>query len=69
MHFCYNSNKIAGGRLTEEQIEAIFDISSFIPKSDEDDNDKHYLIDICLHSEDINEDICNQLLDFEIRED
>ena len=33
------------------------------------DNDKQYLIDTCLHSEDIYEDVCNQLLDFEIKED
>lgn len=32
-------------------------------------NDKKYLIDTCLHSKDIYEDICNQLLDFEIKED
>ncbi len=33
------------------------------------DNDKQYLIDTCLHSQDIYEDMCNQLLDFEIKED
>ncbi len=33
------------------------------------DNDKQYLIDTCLHSQDIYEDVCNQLLDFEIKED
>ena len=32
--FAYNSNKIEGSRLTEEQTEAIFDTSSFIPKDD-----------------------------------
>lgn len=35
VNFSYNSNKIEGSRLTEEQTEAIFDTSSFIPK-DED---------------------------------
>ncbi len=33
--FSYNSNKIEGNRLTEEQTEAIFDTRSFIPKSDD----------------------------------
>ena len=33
--FAYNSNKIEGSRLTEEQTEAIFDTSSFISKSDD----------------------------------
>lgn len=33
------------------------------------DNDKQYLIDTYLHSQDIYEDVCNQLLDFEIKED
>lgn len=33
--FSYNSNKIEGSRLTEEETEAIFDTSSFIPKSNE----------------------------------
>ncbi len=33
--FSYNSNKIEGSRLTEDQTEAIFDTSSFIPKSDD----------------------------------
>lgn len=32
--FSYNSNKIEGSKLTSEQTEAIFDTSSFIPKSD-----------------------------------
>lgn len=32
-------------------------------------NDSKYLIDTCLHSQDIYEDICNQLLDFEINEE
>ena len=31
----YNSNKIEGSRLTSDQTEAIFDTSSFIPKSDD----------------------------------
>ena len=35
VNFSYNSNKIEGSRLTSEQTEAIFDTSSFIPKSDE----------------------------------
>lgn len=34
INFSYNSNKIEGSRLTEEQTEAIFDTSSYIPKSD-----------------------------------
>ena len=32
------------------------------------DNDKQYLIDTVKHSQDIYEDVCNQLLDFEIKE-
>lgn len=32
------------------------------------DRDKKYLIDTILHSQDIYEDIANQLLDFEIKE-
>ena len=35
VNFSYNSNKIEGSRLTEEQTEAIFDTSSFISKSDD----------------------------------
>ena len=35
VNFAYNSNKIEGSRLTSDQTEAIFDTSSFIPKSDE----------------------------------
>ena len=35
VNFAYNSNKIEGSRLTSEQTEALFDTSSFIPKSDE----------------------------------
>lgn len=34
VNFSYNSNKIEGSRLTSEQTEAIFDTSSFIPKSE-----------------------------------
>lgn len=33
--FAYNSNKIEGSRLTEEQTEMIFETDSFIPKVDE----------------------------------
>lgn len=33
--FSYNSNKIEGSRLTEEQTESIFDTESFIPKSED----------------------------------
>ncbi len=33
VNFSYNSNKIEGSRLTSEQTEAIFDTSSFIPKT------------------------------------
>ena len=35
VNFAYNSNKIEGGRLTEDETEEIFDTNSFIPKSDE----------------------------------
>lgn len=33
--FTYNSNKIEGSRLTSNEIEAIFDTNSFIPKNDD----------------------------------
>ena len=33
------------------------------------DNDKQYLIDTIKYSQDVYEDVCNQLLDFEIKED
>lgn len=33
--FSYNSNKIEGGKITGEQVEDIYNTSSFIPKSDE----------------------------------
>ncbi len=35
VNFAYNSNKIEGSRLTSDQTEAIFDTSSFIPKSND----------------------------------
>ena len=35
VNFSYNSNKIEGSRLTSDQIEAIFDTLSFIPKSND----------------------------------
>lgn len=35
VNFSYNSNKIEGSRLTEDQTENIFDTSSFISKSDD----------------------------------
>ncbi len=35
VNFSYNSNKIEGSGLTSDQTEAIFDTSSFIPKSDD----------------------------------
>lgn len=35
VNFAYNSNKIEGSRLTNEQTEAIFSTSSFISKNDE----------------------------------
>lgn len=35
VNFAYNSNKIEGGRLTEDETEEIFETDSFIPKSDE----------------------------------
>ena len=33
VNFAYNSNKIEGGKLTEDETEEIFETSSFIPKS------------------------------------
>lgn len=35
VNFAYNSNKIEGSKLTEDQTEAIFETSSFVSKSDE----------------------------------
>ena len=35
VNFSYNSNKIEGSTISSEQTEAIFDTSSFIPKSDD----------------------------------
>lgn len=35
VNFAYNSNKIEGGKLTEDETEEIFETNSFIPKSDE----------------------------------
>lgn len=35
VNFAYNSNKIEGGRLTEDETEEIFETNLFIPKSDE----------------------------------
>lgn len=35
VNFAYNSNKIEGGKLTEDETEEIFEIGSFIPKSDD----------------------------------
>ncbi len=35
VNFSYNSNKIEGSRLTSDQTEAIFNTSSFIPKSND----------------------------------
>ena len=35
INFAYNSNKIEGSRLTEDQTEEIFDTNSFIPKSED----------------------------------
>ncbi len=34
VNFAFNSNKIEGGHLTEDEIEEIFETSSFIPKAD-----------------------------------
>ncbi len=34
VNFAYNSNKIEGGKLTEEETEEIFETDSFIPKND-----------------------------------
>ena len=33
--FAYNSNKIEGGKLTEDETEEIFVTDSFIPKSED----------------------------------
>lgn len=35
VNFAYNSNKIEGGRLTEDETEEIFETNSFIPKKKE----------------------------------
>lgn len=35
VNFAYNSNKIEGSKLTEDETEEIFDTDSFIPKSDD----------------------------------
>lgn len=35
VNFAYNSNKIEGGKLTEDETEEIFETNSFIPKTDE----------------------------------
>ena len=35
VNFAYNSNKIEGGKLTEDETEEIFETNSFIPKSDD----------------------------------
>ena len=35
VNFAYNSNKIEGGKLTEDQTEEIFETNSFIPKSED----------------------------------
>lgn len=35
VNFAYNSNKIEGGKLTEDQTEEIFETDSFIPKSED----------------------------------
>ena len=32
VNFAYNSNKIEGGKLSEDETEAIFETNSFIPK-------------------------------------
>lgn len=34
VNFAFNSNKIEGGHLTEDETEEIFETSSFIPKAD-----------------------------------
>lgn len=34
VNFAYNSNKIEGGKLSEDETEEIFETDSFIPKSD-----------------------------------
>ena len=35
VNFAFNSNKIEGGKLTEDETEEIFETDSFIPKSDD----------------------------------
>lgn len=61
VNFSYKSNKIEGNRLTSDQTEAIFDTSSFIPKSD-----KMYLTDTIKHEQDLYGKTCEELLNFEI---
>ena len=34
VNFAYNSNKIEGGKLTEDEVEELFETSLFVPKSD-----------------------------------
>lgn len=49
----------------EKQYYAVY----YIRGLKEYNRDKKYLIDTILHSEDIYENICEQLLDFDIKED
>ena len=35
VNFAYNSNKIEGSKLTENETEEIFETNSYIPKSDD----------------------------------
>ena len=35
VNFAFNSNKIEGGHLTEDETEEIFETNSFIPKTDD----------------------------------
>ena len=58
VNFAYNSNKIEGGRLSEDETEEIFETDSFIPKSDET-----IKLDTSA-PEDVEKDIGNLLLEY-----
>lgn len=68
VNFAYNSNKIEGGKLTEDETEEIFETNSFIHKSDDaikfDDLTEmknHFrLFDYCLDT--IDEPLSNEMM-------
>lgn len=68
VNFAFNSNKIEGGRLTEDETEEIFETDSFIPKSDDaikfDDLTEmknHFrLFDYCLDT--LNEELSKDMM-------